>query len=385
MSLYMFTSCGWFFDDISGVEAAQLLKYAMRAMDLVQPWARGDLKAGLIDFLSRAKSNDPVYKHGAQVYQELVKPSRIDASLFTAHYALTALVGEVEQEQCLFSKRVRLVWERRLKDDRLHVVLGEARVAETTNGRERSRTYMAYRRGREVLSCLVGESSPALDPEQLTEEVRLVLIEGSQEKVEEVFIHNLSTAKKYSLKDLIPDTRKRIVEGLARGIYRDIKDTMEEHHNALENFLVLLRETGEQAPEILSDLLRLLLGDELTRLMAQDHKEGAIDWSTMRRLLAQVKSCSIALNELDLGQKAQDFLRRQMEHLISTPDHVSMGSLINFLNLIRKLNLKPDLWECQNIFYEMYNDQKFIKALHPDQFSLFQKLGRQIGFLIEAR
>lgn len=384
MSLYMFTSCGWFFDDISGLEATQVLKYASRAMDLVQPWARGDLKAGLIDFLSRAKSNDPAYEHGGQVYQELVKPSHIDASLFTAHYALTALVGEAEQEQCLFSKRVRPVWERRLGDNGLYVMLGEARVAETINGIEISRTYMAVRRGREVLSCLVGESSPAIDPEQLAEEVGPALTEGSQEKMEEVFFHNLGSVKRYSLKDLIPDTRKCIVEGLARGIYRDIKDSMEEHHNALDNFLILLRETGEQAPEILSDLLRLLVGAELTRLMAQDHKEGAIDWSVLRRLLAQVKSWSIALNEQDLKQKARDFLRRQMEHLISTPDHVSMGNMINFLNLIRELNLELDLWECQNIFYEMYNDQKFTKALHAVWFSSFQELGRQLGFLIEA-
>jgi hypothetical protein len=384
MSLYMFTSCGWFFDDISGLEATQVLKYASRAMDLVRPWAREDLEAGLIDFLSQARSNNPVYEHGTQVYQELVRPSKIDASLITAHYALSSLVEDGEQKYPLLSKVVRSIWERRLKNDRVHVMLGEARVAETTNGREQSRTYMAYRMGREILTCLVGESSHTLDPEQLVEEIRLVLIDGSREKVEEVFNRNLSVAEKYSLKDLIPDTRKRIVEGLARDIYRDTIDSINEHHKDLEDFLCLLRETGEKTPEILSDLLRLLINDELTRLMAQDHKEGAIDWSTISLLVSQIKNWPVPPNTFDLRQKAQDFLRCLMERLISNLDHVSIRNMINFLKLIRELNLEPDIWECQNIFYEMFNNQKFIKDLHPDLFSSFQELGRQIGFMIEA-
>jgi hypothetical protein len=43
MALYMFTSCGWFFDDISGIEAIQVLMYASRAIELVMPWSNNRL------------------------------------------------------------------------------------------------------------------------------------------------------------------------------------------------------------------------------------------------------------------------------------------------------------------------------------------------------
>jgi len=56
------------FDDISGLEPVQVLKYAARGMELAQPWVDKDLEAGLMKYLVTAKSNDPDYRDGKEVY-----------------------------------------------------------------------------------------------------------------------------------------------------------------------------------------------------------------------------------------------------------------------------------------------------------------------------
>ena len=71
-ALRMFTSCGWFFDDIAGIEAVQILRYAARAIEL----AGGDaprLEAGLLERLARAESNAPGAGSGREVYLERAK------------------------------------------------------------------------------------------------------------------------------------------------------------------------------------------------------------------------------------------------------------------------------------------------------------------------
>jgi alpha-amylase/alpha-mannosidase (GH57 family) len=71
-ALRMFTSCGWFFDDIAGIEAVQILRYAARAIEL----AGGDaprLEAGLLERLARAESNAPGVGSGREVYLERAK------------------------------------------------------------------------------------------------------------------------------------------------------------------------------------------------------------------------------------------------------------------------------------------------------------------------
>jgi hypothetical protein len=75
-SLYMFTSCGWFFDDISGIEPVQLMKFALRAMELVQPYTDKDLETGFKKMMAKAKSNIPENGTGADVFERFVKTAR---------------------------------------------------------------------------------------------------------------------------------------------------------------------------------------------------------------------------------------------------------------------------------------------------------------------
>jgi alpha-amylase/alpha-mannosidase (GH57 family) len=70
--LLMFTSCGWFFDDISGLEAVQVLKYAARAMQLAAGLGFSGLEEEFLRRLKAAPSNLPDFGDGAEVYRRLV-------------------------------------------------------------------------------------------------------------------------------------------------------------------------------------------------------------------------------------------------------------------------------------------------------------------------
>ena len=81
-TLRMFTSCGWFFDDISGIEAQQVLRYAARAVELTGSDA-ARLESGLMERLERAESGTPGVGSGRDLYLANVKP-RLPASLRVA-------------------------------------------------------------------------------------------------------------------------------------------------------------------------------------------------------------------------------------------------------------------------------------------------------------
>lgn len=91
--LAMFTSCGWFFDDPSGVEAVQILQRAARAVDD----ARGlgeDPEEAFLERLAEAKSNLPAFKDAAGVYRRLVLPTRVDLARAAAHAAILDHLGQ---------------------------------------------------------------------------------------------------------------------------------------------------------------------------------------------------------------------------------------------------------------------------------------------------
>ncbi len=75
-SLFMYTSCGWFFDDISGIEPVQVMKFAYRALELAQPFLKSPLEPGFVKILAKAKSNVPGRGTGQDVFEKQVKPAK---------------------------------------------------------------------------------------------------------------------------------------------------------------------------------------------------------------------------------------------------------------------------------------------------------------------
>ncbi|MDQ2870433.1 MAG: DUF3536 domain-containing protein, partial [Acidobacteriota bacterium] len=69
-AMLMYTSCGWFFDDPSGLETTQILRYAARAVELAPPGAREPIEAAFLKSLELAPSNDPAARDARRIYEE---------------------------------------------------------------------------------------------------------------------------------------------------------------------------------------------------------------------------------------------------------------------------------------------------------------------------
>jgi hypothetical protein len=87
-ALRMFTSCGWFFDDIAGIEPRQDLRYAARAISLAGP-AASAAEAAFVDTLSHAVSNDRAAGTGREIYLRNARPT-FPASMRHAAAAVAA-------------------------------------------------------------------------------------------------------------------------------------------------------------------------------------------------------------------------------------------------------------------------------------------------------
>ncbi len=93
-ALLMYTSCGWFFDDISGIEVVQIMRYASRAIQLAKEISGNDFETGFKDIVEKAQVNTKKFANGKEVYQALVQPTNIDLNRVGAHFAITSLFGK---------------------------------------------------------------------------------------------------------------------------------------------------------------------------------------------------------------------------------------------------------------------------------------------------
>jgi len=73
-ALLMYTSCGWFFDDPSGLETRQVLRYAARAVELAEEHLGGSLEPLLLRLLAGVESSRPGQPSAAELYRRLRAP-----------------------------------------------------------------------------------------------------------------------------------------------------------------------------------------------------------------------------------------------------------------------------------------------------------------------
>ncbi len=75
-SLFMYTSCGWFFDELSGIEPVQMMKFASRAMELAQPYRKENMEAAFLGILEHAQSNIAEMGTGKDIFNKFVKTEK---------------------------------------------------------------------------------------------------------------------------------------------------------------------------------------------------------------------------------------------------------------------------------------------------------------------
>lgn len=97
-ALLMYTSCGWFFEELSRPEGTQILRYAARALELAGDVAGVQLELGFLKRLTQAPSNVDLFKHGGEIYRQLVMTAQITFKQVAAQYAITSLFGTHKSE-----------------------------------------------------------------------------------------------------------------------------------------------------------------------------------------------------------------------------------------------------------------------------------------------
>jgi len=95
-ALLMYTSCGWFFEEISRPEGVQILRYAARALELAGEVAGVQLEKSFLRRLTTAPSNVDFFKHGGEVYRQLVVSAQISFKQVAAYYAISSLFDRHE-------------------------------------------------------------------------------------------------------------------------------------------------------------------------------------------------------------------------------------------------------------------------------------------------
>ena len=106
-ALLMYTSCGWFFDEVSGIETVQIMAYAKRAIGYNRGLTGKDIERDFVNLLALAPSNIAENKDGATTYNKFVLPMSIGLRKVAINYAVSYLLDEISFDNNIYFYEVR--------------------------------------------------------------------------------------------------------------------------------------------------------------------------------------------------------------------------------------------------------------------------------------
>jgi alpha-amylase/alpha-mannosidase (GH57 family) len=364
-AMLMFTSCGWFFDEISGMETVQCLEYASRAMALARQFHR-DFEPEVVETLSLAKSNLPRFGDGAGVWNQIVRPSLVDLDRVMAHHAISLIYRSDDDTKNSVSSYDLEVLDQEIRSrGNGHLAIGRlrARSARTRNQSETSFVVVHFG-GLDFHAVL--NPTPGLDDyEALKARLLATYRTGSLADVMHM-VHREFPGRAYRLDDLFRDEQRRIIGIVLADRFEDYQRSFEQLANQDEEVLNRLGNLNYPIPKPLraaaSAYIDHHLQGEISRL--ERGEESSLDG--IEQLCERGRAWGYKPETAVLEKVIGEALQRTMCCISSDSDLSSITSRAGLLlDAAGLLGISPGLWEVQNQFLDAFLQVSTLMTLEP--------------------
>ena len=346
-ALLMFTSCGWFFDELSGLETVQIIQYAARAIQLAGIFGE-NLESGFLDLLSKAESNLPDPHDGRQIYDRYVKPAIVTREFVAAHYAISSLFHSYPEEAHIYAFTVQ-------QQDRQLFTVGKTRLAtgrikiifETTRSSELL-TYAVFHGGDHTINCAVREDGDVEGYKKTVEDLRVPFEHGDLPEMIRVMDRHFGDVH-YSVEHLFRDEQHNILNQILGNPRDEIYGTLRhitEYYAPLRRFMADLRSPPLKALVMAAEIV---LNAELQKQFQGD----SVDVERVRSLLAECAASKVTLYADDLAYALKGFFDRISDRFVA--EYSNMECLQQFINaaeLAKNMPFESNLWKPQNAYYQ---------------------------------
>ena len=350
----MYTSCGWFFDDISGIETVQIIAYAARVLQLAKELFGEQADALEPRFFSRlgeARSNVAAASDGARLYKDQVRPMQLGLEEVAAHYGISSVFSSFAEETELFCYRVRRQAYDIYTSGRGRLALGRASIASVITDKRESFSFAVLHFGDQNITAAVKPCKEE-DAAEFETFARQAAEQLERAKFPEVIrlLDRYYGHVDYSLTSLFRDEQRRIVQVILSSTLSSIENSLTTIYEDHASLLHYLSQAGLPKPPALTMAAEFAVSAGLRKAL-----DGVpIDQALLRSFLALAKADQIPLETSTLSYIADQRMKHAMVELqISAGSLEMLGRALTLARTLVELPFELNLWQAQNIWYEI--------------------------------
>jgi hypothetical protein len=347
-AMLMYTSCGWFFDELSGLETVQVLHYAGRAIQLALEATGQDVEAPFCERLRNAKSNILEHGDGEKIYKKWVAPAVITADRVAGHYAVSSLFetyGEKTRIYCYTVERQEYGVE---TEGRIRLAVGRGLVRSDITTEELALSFAVLHLGDHNITGGVREFLEEQQFIELRTKLNDAFIKADTAGVirilDEQFHRNT-----FSLSSLFRDEQRRIIGIILNDTVASLSGSFRKMYENQAPLIRFLNSLSVPIPDTVRSVAAIALNSQLQQAL----EKSDIDVAGINGLLRETK-----LNNVQLDTTTLEFImRRRLEIQAGVfhdhPDDLdSLKRLHVLLDIAGGLPFPVGMWTAQNLTFQ---------------------------------
>jgi alpha-amylase/alpha-mannosidase (GH57 family) len=379
-AMLMYTSCGWFFDEISGIETTQIMQYACRAMQLVSQITKVNLEEEFMARLEKAPSNVPQLQDGAQIYQKYVTPSKTNLQRVGMHYAVASIFEEDPENFPVFNYTTENEVFIRREAGQQKLVLGVTKVRSNVTRSEKKFAFAVIYLGQHNI---IGNISLDMESERFASMQARVVNAFEEGRLADIIgiMQTYFGPEKYTIWQLFQDEKRKVFNLITEQSMRDLEDSLRRIYNRDYPLVNALAGNEIPIPNAYRTTFEYILNADLIRCFQPDK----INIHQLERTMAELMKWELSIEDTDKVERlAGESIFKELRRISSEGDNPKRIERLNRLfPLLRKFNIRPNLSRSQNLYFEISLENKDNDKRSTEWMEHFNLLGENLGVKVE--
>lgn len=350
-AMLMYTSCAWFFDEISGLETTQCLRYAARAIQLARHFQH-DFEDEFVEMLEKAPSNLAEYQHGRGVWDQLIRPDRIDLDRVLAHHAIRLIYTELPELTRVYCYDLQTLDQAVAGHGSTHVAIGRLKVRSRLTWNEADTCFLVVHFGGLDFHAALRKGLTSEEYDDFKKRL-LELYERHSLADVATFAVQEFQGEIHRLGDLFIEEQRRIVGIVLKDRFADYQQSFDRLAEPDEDLVFQLGRLRYPIPKAIRAAATVrcdhLIAEAIGRLDSEEALKQITD------LLQRGKVWHYQPDRDMLGQTLTRELQSALAAIRPGADLPVLGSRTsNILDVAAMLGCDINLWQAQNQLLDAY-------------------------------
>lgn len=349
-AMLMYTSCGWFFSEVSGIETTQIMKYAARAMQLAQSFSKKDLEKHFLEILSEAKSNFPEFGTGKDIFENFVKPAVVTTKQIASLWAVSSLYKDFEDEEKVYCYKIKKHAYKKVQKGSSKLVVGHIEIQSEITLQKSNLMFALVQYSGGDFHCAIKEFSD--DGEYLNTQKELFRIFMLNPLTEIIRALDEYFGKEYfTLKDIFIEERRKILQTMLQGKMQKFAQTYHEIYTESKSSIYHMQSLGLSVPDEFKISAGYTLSKQFNDLIvnAKFLDNEIIQQAT--DINFETKKIGIGIDKTPTNKVFSQKICQNISRLAQGLEIQQAEATLEIFDNIEKLELNVDITEAQNTYY----------------------------------